>query len=143
MATDTFLLDVNVLIALAWPTHVHHERAHAWFANVEHWATCSLTESAFVRLSTNVAVVGERIPVAAALSVLNQIRSVAGHRFVIDDSSFGTPAISFDRVVTSSQITDAHLVNLAADADLVLATLDRGIPEMLVPADHRHVMVVP
>lgn len=25
------LLDVNVLIALAWPTHIHHEAAHAWF----------------------------------------------------------------------------------------------------------------
>lgn len=143
MATDTFLLDVNVLIALAWPTHVHHERAHAWFANVERWATCSLTESSFVRLSTNVAVVGERVPVPAAVSVLNQIRSVAGHRFVTDESSFGAPAISFDRVVTSGQITDAHLVNLAAGADLVLATLDRRIPEMLVPADHRHVIVLP
>ena len=26
------LLDVNAIIALIDPLHVHHERAHAWFA---------------------------------------------------------------------------------------------------------------
>jgi predicted nucleic acid-binding protein len=25
------LLDVNVLIALAWPNHVHHDLAQTWF----------------------------------------------------------------------------------------------------------------
>lgn len=25
------LLDVNVLVALAWPNHVHHEAVQAWF----------------------------------------------------------------------------------------------------------------
>ena len=26
------LLDVNLLVALAWPNHVHHQAAHRWFA---------------------------------------------------------------------------------------------------------------
>ncbi len=26
------LLDVNVIVALAWPNHVHHESAHRWFS---------------------------------------------------------------------------------------------------------------
>ena len=26
------LLDVNVLVALAWPNHVHHTQAHRWFS---------------------------------------------------------------------------------------------------------------
>jgi predicted nucleic acid-binding protein len=26
------LLDVNLLIALAWPNHVHHTSARAWFS---------------------------------------------------------------------------------------------------------------
>ena len=25
------LPDVNVLVALAWPNHVHHEQARGWF----------------------------------------------------------------------------------------------------------------
>lgn len=28
------LPDVNVLVALAWPNHVRHGRAHAWFAEL-------------------------------------------------------------------------------------------------------------
>lgn len=27
----TFLLDVNVLLALSDPMHIHHEAAHRWF----------------------------------------------------------------------------------------------------------------
>ena len=40
------LLDVNVLLALAWPTHVHHLAAHRWFAENSGlgWATCPLTQ---------------------------------------------------------------------------------------------------
>ena len=44
------LLDVNVLIALFTPTHVHHQAAHDWFD--EHhragWATCPLVETGFL-----------------------------------------------------------------------------------------------
>jgi hypothetical protein len=29
----TFLLDVNVIIALIDPTHVDHDAAHRWFAD--------------------------------------------------------------------------------------------------------------
>lgn len=38
------LLDVNVLIALAWPNHVHHDAAGSWFARLRRtgWATCAL-----------------------------------------------------------------------------------------------------
>jgi uncharacterized protein len=38
------LLDLNLLIALAWPSHVHHPQAHAWFADraPSGWATCLL-----------------------------------------------------------------------------------------------------
>jgi predicted nucleic acid-binding protein len=49
------LPDVNVLLALAWTNHIHHDAAHRWFAhNAEAgWATCLHTQSAFLRLSLN------------------------------------------------------------------------------------------
>jgi uncharacterized protein len=28
----TYLLDVNVLLSLSDPMHIHHEPAHQWFA---------------------------------------------------------------------------------------------------------------
>src|SRR5215831_19580151 len=48
------LLDVNVLIALFDESHVHHQIVHDWFGNERHrgWATCPLTENAFVRILT-------------------------------------------------------------------------------------------
>jgi hypothetical protein len=44
-----FLLDVNVLIALAWKGHPDHRVAQDWFArnNKAGWATCPFTEAAF------------------------------------------------------------------------------------------------
>lgn len=41
------LPDVNVLIALFDPGHIHHGAAHEWFGSVgrEAWATCPLTEN--------------------------------------------------------------------------------------------------
>lgn len=43
----TFLLDVNVLIALVDLAHVQHDAAHDWFGQLGHlaWATCPLTEN--------------------------------------------------------------------------------------------------
>ena len=57
--TDGHLLDVNALIALVWPHHVHHARVHEWFtAQDTPWWTTPLTESGLLRLSLNRAVSG-------------------------------------------------------------------------------------
>lgn len=144
MPTDPHLLDLNVLIALAWPQHVHHERAHAWFATrTTTWMTTPITEAGFLRLSTNPAVVSQRVSMSNALAVLAAMRSVTGHAFLPDDSTLAAPAISLAAVATSRQVTDAHLVNLAAASGVRLATLDRGIERMLAPNDRAHVSVVP
>ena len=49
------LLDVNVLVALFEPEHIHHETAHDWFADESShgWATCPVTENGFVRVLAN------------------------------------------------------------------------------------------
>ena len=48
------LLDVNVLLALAWPNHQFHSSARRWFADHEGaWCTCVVTQLGFVRLSSN------------------------------------------------------------------------------------------
>ena len=55
------LLDINLLIALAWPSHVHHRQAHAWFAEnaPSGWATCPFTQCGFVRISSNPQIIPE------------------------------------------------------------------------------------
>ena len=55
MAERIALLDVNVLIALIDPQHVHHQPAHGWFQahGCHGWATCPLTQNALLRILGN------------------------------------------------------------------------------------------
>src|SRR5439155_315825 len=50
-----YLLDANVLIALAWPGHAFHERVQRWFGrnSAAGWATCPFTQAAFVQIVSN------------------------------------------------------------------------------------------
>ena len=47
----TFLLDVNVLMALLWENHEHHQVARPWFRQVT-FATCPVTQLGFARVGT-------------------------------------------------------------------------------------------
>lgn len=146
MATEpVYLLDVNVLIALAWPQHVHHERAHSWFTAeaAGSWATTPMTEAGFVRISSNTALISEAASVADAVAALGTMRSLPGHAFLPDDSSLADPSIDASRMVTPNQVTDLHLVNLAARAGAVLATLDSAIPTYLAEPDRTYVRLLP
>jgi len=143
-STTSFLLDVNVLVALAWPDHLHHARARTWFDVGAPWATCSIVEAGLVRLSCNRAVLADRAAtLPQALRLVRELRAVEGHSFVVDDSSLADPVISLARAGGHGSVTDLHLVNLAATKGLVLATLDRRLPDLLEPEDRRHVLVLP
>ncbi|HEY2719092.1 MAG TPA: TA system VapC family ribonuclease toxin [Solirubrobacteraceae bacterium] len=121
------MLDVNALIALAWDSHVHHARMSSWFAeNRAHgWATCPVTESGFVRISSNPKVMPSAIGVDSARAVLAGLRALDGHRFLSDDVSLAdndVPTIHGHR-----QVTDAHLLTLARRSDMSLLTFDTGV----------------
>ncbi len=49
------LLDIYLLLALAWPDHQRHAAAHGWFARESRygWATCAFTQLGFVSPSSN------------------------------------------------------------------------------------------
>jgi toxin-antitoxin system PIN domain toxin len=124
------LLDVNALVALAWDSHVHHTRMRAWFAanSTAGWATCPITESGFVRVSSNPKVLPSAIGVYAAQGVLSALRARPGHRFLVDDVSISdsdVPAIAGYR-----QVTDTHLLTLAQRCGMRLVTFDASIPTM-------------
>jgi toxin-antitoxin system PIN domain toxin len=137
-----YLLDVNVVIALTNPSHVHHQRAHQWFAGVKAWATTAITEAAFIRLMLNPAVAGRSATGAEVLSLLAALRAWPGHRFISDDSSLSEPAIDLVGLVGHRQVTDLHLVNLAARSGTVLATFDTAISGALIGADQQWVKLV-
>ncbi|HEU4706603.1 MAG TPA: TA system VapC family ribonuclease toxin [Solirubrobacterales bacterium] len=88
------LLDVNALVALAWDSHVHHAAMRKWSAahGSSGWATCPITESGFVRVSSNPKALPSAIGVSAARGVLTALRGLDGHRFLSDDVSIVAPS---------------------------------------------------
>lgn len=120
------LLDVNVLVALAWDSHVHHVAARRWFDEVGRrgWATCAVTEMGFVRVSSNPKVLPHAVPVTVARQVLGSLRAVGRHSFLTDDMSEVDPDAPV--VHGHRQVTDAHLVALARRRSSRLVTFDRG-----------------
>lgn len=125
------LLDVNVLVALFDPDHVHHEAAHAWFARhrAEGWATCPLTENGLVRVVSHPAYAPGAGWAALAVGRLRAFGQASDHRFWPDDVSL-TDATLFDLAsgLPHRQVTDLYLLGLAVRHGGRLATFDRDIP---------------
>ncbi len=124
------LLDVNVLVALFDPDHVHHEIAHDWFA--EHrdgWATCPLTENGLIRVITNPAYHPDAIRPAQAGGSLRKFRRSGGHHFWVDSLSL-TDAKTVDLTLVRghAQLTDIYLLGLAVKNDGCLVTFDGKMP---------------
>ncbi len=123
-----YLLDVNVLIALSYPQHVHHRQARGWFTRNRHagFRTCPLTQLGFVRLASNPKLTAAAATPATALAALARITEVAGHDFWPDDVP--CESLQANRALTGHrQVTDVYLLALAEAHGGVLATLDRGL----------------
>jgi toxin-antitoxin system PIN domain toxin len=123
------LLDINVLLALAWPSHVHHHEAQAWFARrrAAGFRTCPLTQTGFVRISSNPNFTSQAVSPGAALLLLEQITSLPEHEFWPDDLPLNQALPREQMIVGHRQITDAYLIALAASRGGIVATLDRGM----------------
>jgi toxin-antitoxin system PIN domain toxin len=127
--TKPALLDVNVLIALFDPTHVHHDPAHDWFADNRSrgWATCPLTENAFVRILSR-ALEGRPAERPAVLaSHLRALCGAADHLFWPDTISLLDTARVDLSAAPQRQLTDLYLAALAHAHGGVLATFDASI----------------
>lgn len=132
--TETELPDVNVLVALLHPDHVHHRAAQHWFAQVSSFATTPLTESGLVRVALNPAVVPVANP-AAALASLRSLREHPRAIFLPDDSSLADPRIDLVGLRGYRMVPDLHLVNLAARHSARLVTFDARISQILDAGD--------
>lgn len=125
------LLDVNVLVALFDPDHVHHEIAHDWFADSGRaaWATCPVTENGFLRVLANPAYDSPIARVTELVGRLRKFRGSGGHTFWGDEVSLADETL-FDPAMMAGyrQLTDVYLLGLAIRKGGSLATFDRTIP---------------
>lgn len=127
--SSPILLDVNVLVALFDPHHIHHDAAHDWFAETRHsgWATCPITENGFVRVISHPTYgLGERAESATAR--LRTFCESGGHQFWRDAISLRDEIFDLSRAGGAKQLTDIYLLGLAVNRKGRLATFDRTIP---------------
>ena len=138
MSDRVALLDVNVLVALAWPNHVHHRAARTWFHGHHRrgWATTPITESGFVRVSSNRAVIPTTTTPTIAVEVLAAMTALDGHQFWADDLSGVTGGFGDVMLVRSHrEVTDAHLLALAEARGGRLLTFDTRMTRLLGDRD--------
>ena len=130
------LLDVNVLVALAWPNHVGHAAAQVWFAEESGrgWATTPFTEAGFVRVSANRRALPTATTPALAIEMLRQLSALTGHVFWPDTvPGVVDGGIRTSELIGHRQVTDAHLVSLCLVHGGPLVTFDRAIPNLTEP----------
>ena len=130
------LLDVNVLVAMAWPTHEAHRKVIAWLSQnaKEGWATCPVTQTAFVRILSNPQFSPDALTPQEAVALLETNLTHKAHHFWPDDVGFAEALNSFEGMLQGHrQVTDAYLLGMAIHHKGRLVTLDRGIVT-LVPA---------
>lgn len=133
-----YLLDVNALLALSWPNHVHHGAARQWFSTIENsgWATCGVTESGFIRVSSNNRVTPDARSTAEAAHLLHLVCQRGNHHFISEDISL---VRNYERVeglnVGSAHVADTHLILIAGHAGLGLATFDRRAADIAKELD--------
>ncbi|MBP6995526.1 MAG: hypothetical protein KBB39_05220 [Phycicoccus sp.] len=140
---DVPLFDVNALVALTLTTHQHHRAAHDYLKARVAWATCPMTEAALIRLLMNPAVVGSRRRAGDVMSVVAGFRADPRWTLLADHTTLATPHINTAVLMGHQQVTDLHLVNLAASHGTRLATFDATMHTWLAPADRRYVDLIP
>jgi len=125
------LLDVNVLVALFDPDHIHHDVAHDWFADHRRfgWATCPMTQNGFLRTASRLARARDPLSVPAVTQGLRAFTSSSEHEFWSEGLSLLDERL-FDLTLARGhqQLTDIYLLALAVRRKGVLATFDQKIP---------------
>ena len=125
-----YLLDVNVLVALLWPNHMHHGAVIRWFGSdgKRQFATCPLTELGFARLSCNPAAAGKAVTLSTALETLAAVSRMPNHHFLGETAQLHlTLSPIAAHVIGHRQVSDAYLIALAQIYGAKLATLDARI----------------
>ena len=122
------LLDVNVLVALLVPEHVHHALARDWFAEeaaTQGWASCVVTELGAIRVCAQLPggpwlpeTTGDRLLMLTATS-----REYVWWPDVV--SPVMLPEVR--TAATAKQVTDRYLLGLARKNGGRLAAFDRAL----------------
>ncbi len=139
------LFDVNMLLALFQPDHVHFDRAQEWWSAHRQygWASCPLTQNGFARIVSQQSY-PKPLSTAEAIGLLAEQIDRTDHVFWPDDLSIADQTAFDPRgILGPNQITDAYLLALAVKHGGRLATLDHGVSLRAVRgAEPRHLAMI-
>ena len=113
------LLDVNILLAAIWDSHIHHRLVFDWLKGKD-IVLCPLAQLGFIRVSTQPK--GYNLVMADARQGLSKFRVDRKATLIADDMD----ALD-SHPKTAGQVPDHYLADLAAKHGLKLATLDKSI----------------
>lgn len=139
------LLDASVLIALGDAGHVHEASALRFFeqeAVPGGWATCPMTENAFLRILSHPSYPRTLGTPMESRRVLERLLASPGHQFWPDDLSL-TDSRLHPELPASKHLTDHFLLALAVKHAGRFATFDSGIKANLVRGGHAALHVIP
>src|SRR3954466_2010853 len=114
--SNLYLLDANVLVALATPEHSQNKRAAIWFRKGHRFATCPITQGALFRFHLRA---GVGATAESAKTLLAAVAALPRHEFWPDDASYLD--VSSSRIIGHRQVTDAYLSLLAVKHGGLLA----------------------
>ena len=130
----SYLIDVNVWLALTWDQHPQHRPAARWYASLDDAALlfCRFTMLGLLRLLTNRQVMGDSTAtLAGALELYD--RWMQDPRVELAPELRGTEALFRQALVPQAHqpatkaIADCYLVGFAEAAGAHLVTFDRGL----------------
>lgn len=132
-SSDLLLLDLNVLLALAWPNHQFHVPASERLeGSGGRWATCALTQLGFIRLSSNPAAVhATKTPAEAASLLAAMVADPLHVYFELLPQPAGSEFLpTFEKILGSKQVMDAYLLRLASLHEATFVTFDARLREL-------------
>lgn len=129
MDSPTYLLDVNILLALAEDHAVKHDKVLEWFSTPGlDFGVCAFSGAGFIRLVMNPKVVPEAWTAYEAIEFLEALAMHPGYHYWPMADNWRTLVVPFlANIQGHNQIPDAYLLGLALHNNGILATTDKKI----------------
>ncbi len=121
--------------------------ASPWIGSSGHvdegWASSPITQNGCIRILSQPGY-PNAVPTAQVAARLAEATHHPSHEFWPDSLSLLQPdSLTWERILSSRQVTDAYLLSLAVRQGGCFVTLDRGIPLDAVPgASAEHLVVL-
>ncbi|MGD0497784.1 MAG: TA system VapC family ribonuclease toxin [Bryobacteraceae bacterium] len=130
----SYLIDINVWLALTWDQHPQHAPAARWYASIDDAALlfCRFTMLGFLRLLTNRRVMGgSTMTLAGALGLYDQWTQDPRVDLTPEprgaETMFRQAVAPFALQPATKAVADCYLVGFAAAAGARVVTFDAGL----------------